>query len=63
MSDIRIGILGLRHLHPRSYMPLFQDLQGIKVVAAAERDPALLDPFVRDFRIAGFGDWIRLRPQ
>ncbi len=56
-GDIRVGILGLRHLHPRSYMPLFQAVQGMKVVAAAESDPELLASFACDYKIAAYADW------
>ncbi len=57
MDDIRVGIIGLRHLHPRSYMPLFQAVPGMSVVAAAEREPAILTSFRRDFRTSGYADW------
>ena len=60
MGALRVGILGLRHLHPRSYMPLFQAVPDLKVVAAAEHDPAVLEPFVRDFQLRGYRDWREL---
>ena len=59
MNKIRVGILGLRHLHPRSYMPLFHAAE-MEVLAAAERDDGVLDAFIRDFGVRGYADWREL---
>jgi predicted dehydrogenase len=41
-------------------MPLFHAVQGLKVMAAAEREPAVLESFVSDFQIHGYSDWREL---
>jgi predicted dehydrogenase len=51
---LKIGVIGLGHLHPRSYMKLFESLPGTKVVAAAEADAGLRQAFCKDFGIAGY---------
>jgi predicted dehydrogenase len=53
-STIRIGVIGLGHLHPRLYMPLFERVEPTRVVAAVESDPALLDSFCRDYALEGY---------
>ena len=55
--QLSVGILGLSHLHPRSYMTLFQAIPGISVTAAAEANPAVLESFVKDFHLRGYTDW------
>ncbi len=60
MNEIFIGIIGLRHLHPRSYMPLFRDVPGMRVVAAAEKDPSTLASFADEFGVRGYPDWHEL---
>ncbi|HSW46860.1 MAG TPA: Gfo/Idh/MocA family oxidoreductase [Phycisphaerae bacterium] len=52
---LQVGIVGLGHLHPRLYMPLFEALPTTKVVAAVEPDVGLRDAFCRDFGVKGFG--------
>jgi len=60
MKPLRVGLLGLAHLHPRSYLPLLAAVEGVAVTAAAEANPALLADFVRDFPVQGFADWREL---
>ncbi|HOQ29872.1 MAG TPA: Gfo/Idh/MocA family oxidoreductase, partial [Armatimonadota bacterium] len=57
MKALSVGILGLGHLHPRSYMPHFEAIDGVSVVAVADANPALLDHFVQEFPVRGYADW------
>ena len=60
MQQLSVGILGLSHLHPRSYMTLFKAIPGVEVVAAADANPALLEGFVKDFQVRGYTGWREL---
>lgn len=51
---LNVGIVGLGHLHPRLYMPLFQMVPTTNVVAAAEGDAKLRDAFCADFGVSGY---------
>jgi len=51
---LQVGIVGLGHLHPRLYMPLFESLPVTRVVAAVEAEAGLRESFCRDFGIKGF---------
>ena len=54
---LNVVIVGLAHLHPRLYMTLFSSLQStMRVSAAVEKDPSLLDPFCADYGVAGYKD-------
>ncbi len=53
-SPLEVAIVGLRHLHPRSYMPLFAALPATRVVAVVEGDRALRAPFEAEFGLRGF---------
>ena len=57
MQTLSVGFIGLRHLHPRSYMPVFAAAEGLEVVAAAESDGAVLDVFAREFPVRPYRDW------
>jgi predicted dehydrogenase len=57
MKVLSVGIIGLQHLHPRSYMPLFNAVEETRVVAVAEPDPSLRDPFAQDFGLRGYGSF------
>ena len=57
MSELAVGFIGLSHLHPRSYMPLFDAVDGATVTAVADANPAVLEPFARDFPVRGYADW------
>jgi len=54
-SLLRVGIVGLGHLHPRLYMPLFERVNTMQVVAAVESDQGQLDSFCRDYSVQGYG--------
>ena len=51
---IRVGVVGLAHLHPRLYMPLFEKVDTTQVVVAVESDSALLDSFCREYSVEGY---------
>jgi predicted dehydrogenase len=53
---LKVGIVGLGHLHPRLYMPLFQATPTMQIVAVSEKDAALRDAFAKDFKLNGYGD-------
>jgi predicted dehydrogenase len=57
MGTLTAGFLGLCHLHPRSYMPIFDAAEGVKVVAAADANAAVLEGFAKDFSVRSYGDW------
>jgi UDP-N-acetylglucosamine 3-dehydrogenase len=57
MSTLSVGILGLSHLHPRSYMTTFGAVPDFKVVAAADANTALKDAFAKDFSVRGYTEW------
>lgn len=52
---LKVGIVGLGHLHPRLYMPLFLATPTTQVVAVAEKDAPWRDAFCKDFNLRGFG--------
>jgi predicted dehydrogenase len=51
---LKAAIVGLAHLHPRSYMPLFKAVEATQVTAAVEADEALREAFCRDFSVRGY---------
>ena len=59
-QKLSVGILGLSHLHPRSYMTLFRAIPGVDVIAASEANPAVLEGFVKDFHVRGYSGWQEL---
>ena len=54
MSDIGVGIIGLQHLHPPSYLPLFRETPGARVVAAADGDEGVRARFCGEAGIESF---------
>ena len=57
---LTVGILGLCHLHPRSYMINFQAIPGMTVTAVADSNQAVLEGFTKDFAVRGYSDWREL---
>ncbi|OGG44780.1 MAG: hypothetical protein A3F84_03180 [Candidatus Handelsmanbacteria bacterium RIFCSPLOWO2_12_FULL_64_10] len=57
MSEIRVGIIGLQHLHPPGYLPLFRETPGVRVVAAADGDEALRSRFCEEAGIEAHARW------
>lgn len=53
-NKLKVAVIGLGHLHPRSYMAHFRTVPGIEVVAVAEKDDELREPFCRDFGVHGY---------
>jgi len=56
-DTLKVGIVGLRHLHPRAYMPVFSAAPGWEVVAAAESDRSMLEGFGNDFGVTTYSNW------
>ena len=56
MDRLTVGLIGLAHLHPRSYMPVFA-AAGFQVAAVAEAEPQILEPFAREFGVTPYADW------
>lgn len=50
---LNVGLIGLEHLHPRSYMPLFERA-GMNVTGVVEIDAELRRPFCAEFNAAGY---------
>lgn len=50
----KVAIVGLGHLHPRSYMALFKAEPRTQVTAVVEPDAALREPFCREFALRGY---------
>ena len=57
MKPLGVGIIGLHHLHPESYVPLFEQMEETRLVAVAELDAALLEGFERKTGATGHSDW------
>ena len=57
MKTLSVGFIGLCHLHPKSYMPVFGAVPGMEVVAAAESNASVLESFARQFPIRTYSDW------
>ncbi|HZT33419.1 MAG TPA: Gfo/Idh/MocA family oxidoreductase [Bryobacteraceae bacterium] len=57
MGYLSVGFIGLSHLHPKSYMPVFRAARELEVVAVAESNPAVLESFTRDFPVRAYRDW------
>lgn len=56
-KQLNVGIIGLGHLHPRLYMPLFANCPDTKVVAVSEKNEQLLNSFCQDFQVKGYNDY------
>ena len=59
-KTLKVAIIGLGHLHPRGYMPLFENCPKTEVVAAFDKDEVLLNSFCKDFGIEGYTDLDKL---
>ena len=51
---LAVGMVGLQHLHPRLYMPLFDTAVTTKVVAVMEKKTRLRRAFCDDFAVNGY---------
>ena len=56
-SKLRVGIVGLGHLHPRSYMDHFAAVDETQVVAVSESNKKMREAFCADYDgVAGYAD-------
>ena len=53
-GKLNVGIVGLGHLHPRLYMPLFENCRHTRVVSVCEPNSKLLKAFCDDYDINGY---------
>jgi predicted dehydrogenase len=53
-AALEVAIIGLHHLHPRSYMALFASLPTTRAVAVVDPDGALRLPFAKEFGLQEF---------
>ncbi len=61
MADpFKVGIIGLGHLHPRTYMPHFEATPATQVVAASDHEEVLREGFAKDFNVRVYEDWKKL---
>ncbi len=54
-TKLDVAIIGLGHLHPRSYMPLFKMVPELRVTAVMEPDAAFRQAFCTEYGVAGYG--------
>ncbi|MGE4563923.1 MAG: Gfo/Idh/MocA family protein [Victivallaceae bacterium] len=54
---LNVGIIGLGHLHPFTYMPHFKKSPYTQVVAAMDANPALRESFGNQFNVKTHADW------
>ena len=53
---LNVAVVGLGHLHPRLYMPLFEAEPAMQVTAVCEPDDELRDAFCSDYGATGYTD-------
>jgi len=51
---LNVAIIGLGHLHPRAYMPLFENCNNTRVVAAYDENAELTESFCKDFELRSY---------
>ena len=54
---LKVGIIGLGHLHPFTYMPHFKRCKFTDVVAAVDRNAALREDFNNQFNLPVYTDY------
>lgn len=59
-APLKLAIIGLGHLHPRTYMPHFQAARATEVVAVSDPNDSLREPFAADFQVSAYADWAEL---
>jgi len=59
-APLKVAVIGLGHLHPRSYMLHFQATKTLQVVAACDPIESLREGFGRDFGLPVYADWREL---
>ena len=64
MKKIRAGIIGLAHLHPLTYVPLFEKSDEIQLTAISEPDPTILQSSLSKLKLSvplqSFADYRQL---
>jgi predicted dehydrogenase len=55
-KPVDIAVVGLGHLHPRLYMPLFASLPETQVTAVVEADADLRRAFAADFKVQAYSN-------
>ncbi|OGV70174.1 MAG: hypothetical protein A2269_02635, partial [Lentisphaerae bacterium RIFOXYA12_FULL_60_10] len=60
VAPLKVAVIGLGHLHPRSYMTLFKAVPDVRVTSVFEEDGTLREPFCQDFGIRGYDRLDRL---
>ncbi|MBI5381214.1 MAG: Gfo/Idh/MocA family oxidoreductase [Opitutae bacterium] len=53
---LKVAIVGLGHLHPRSYMPLFAMIPATRAVAVVEQNAAMREAFAKEFGVTPYAD-------
>ncbi|NLY02190.1 MAG: Gfo/Idh/MocA family oxidoreductase [Rhodopirellula sp.] len=56
-DPLKVAIIGLGHLHPRSYMLHFQAMDSLRVVAVSDSSEPLRAGFARDFGARPYASW------
>ena len=59
-KPLAVGIIGLGHLHPRTYMPHFEATPSTQVVAASDPIEVLREGFGNDFGVRTYAHWRKL---
>ncbi|MHC4406028.1 MAG: Gfo/Idh/MocA family oxidoreductase, partial [Planctomycetota bacterium] len=57
---LKVGIIGLGHLHPRTYMPHFEAAPSTEVVAVSDPAEDLRQGFAADYGVRAYADWREL---
>ena len=57
---LKVGIIGLGHLHPFTYMPHFKRCKLTDVVAAVDRNAALREDFANQFNLPTYTDYTEM---
>jgi len=57
---LKVGIIGLGHLHPFTYMPHFKRCKLTDVVAAVDRNAALREDFTNQFNLPAYADYVEM---
>jgi len=57
MKTLSVGFMGLCHLHPKSYVPVFRAAKGYEIVAAADSNPSVLASFASEFPVRTYAHW------
>ena len=56
-EPLSVAIIGLGHLHPRSYVPIIKAVEDLNLVAVADANADLLAAFGKDFNLRTYADY------